>query len=98
MDSGWWGFFEPSGHPQFARYGSLIFTVAEDYRLHFDHSPSSFEALDYTHIWVVGSKGKKQWVDPPVGTDQVRQWRLQIWEAGLYARFLGIPGGGCGPP
>lgn len=50
--------------PIFIRHAMLIFTVAELFRLIFDHVSLSFEEIAWTRVWVVGDNGCLHRIDP----------------------------------
>lgn len=85
QDSGWWGFFEMDvtlGHagPVWARFGTMVFSVSTDCRLHFHHLFTTREQLSWDRIRVVGVRDESHRVDPVVLEDQVNSWQLWLWE------------------
>lgn len=57
--SGWWGLFPEEGYqqvprPSLVRNSSLIFTISDSFKLHFDHVEHAFEVVTWTRVrlWV----------------------------------------------
>ncbi|MCO5603459.1 hypothetical protein L7F22_057609 [Adiantum nelumboides] len=96
LHDGWWASFDRAGRPLIARYGTLVYGVADvqppgvHRRIVFQGLVSVFQHpnLYWQPIRIVGSLGKRCTVDPVIPIEEAMFWRLWIWEGSPLSQIV----------